>query len=72
MHMHTHSQLLDTHTSGGSSYSSMGCIEPPLWLDQVLRSVDDGPNGTPPWLKEIKKAIALAHFSMHFFQSKMD
>ena len=36
-------------TSGGSSYSSMGSIEPSLWLNLVLRSIDDGPNGTPPW-----------------------
>ena len=48
-------------SSGGSSYSSMSSIEPLLWLDLVLRSTEDG---TPPWLKEIKKAVALAHFCM--------
>ena len=41
----------------------------------VLRSTDDGSYGTPPWLKQIKKAVALAHLTMHAladFQSKMD
>ena len=35
-----------------------------LWLDLVPRSTDDGLNGTPPWFKENKKAVALAHLSM--------
>ena len=43
---------------------------PPLWMDLVLRSIDDEPNGTPPWLKETKKAVALACFTR--FQSKQD
>ena len=52
----------------------MGSVEPPLWLDLVLRSIDDGPNGTPPWLKEIKKAGALSHLKhvLADFQSKTD
>ena len=34
------------------------------WIWNILRSTDDGPNGTPPGLKEIKEVVALAHLSM--------
>ena len=69
--VHQYESLKMYSYCGGSSYSSMGSIEPPLWPDLVLRSIDDGPNGIPPWLKEIMKAVALAHLSMPF-QSKTD
>ena len=51
--------------SGGSSYSYIGSIDPPPppWL---LRTTDDGPNGTPPWSKKSRKLLhlyALADFN---------
>ena len=40
-------------------------LNPPPPFDwNLMESADDGPNGTPPWLKEVKKAVALAHLSM--------